>query len=623
MIKVMSFAVLIILLASFASAEILAGSPAVAYGFGEPLSIDLTIKPAAETSDFIIVSLICESSETDLYKNFATLGAGEEMGITVKAVFGSSFKEYDGQDCALRTRYGEEEITSQPFRISSEVSIALVPLKKTYDPKEKIEIKGTARRVSGNGVGGFIEATLYDQKVVGSVKDGVFSVNLTVPEKISGAEALNVNVYEKDSNDNIITSGNSSFALDIRQIISSIEIGLPYASIIPGSNLTYTVILKDQEGNDMEGEVAIKILKPKDVDFWKGIIAAGETGTFETGTNFSAGYWSITAAAGNLEQKELFLIEEKPLVLFSMVDGTIVAKNVGNIPFQNPVEFTIGSNTEVKIVSLKPGETRKYSLSAPEGDYLVSVSSGEQKTVFGLTPLTGRVVGVGETGRGLGGILENTVYAWILMILIIGGFAAFFFIKNKREKVAQKYLPYGGTATMSSEVGSGMKHEAAIVALSIKSAPSTEVVSRTLAKVADAKMKSYSDGRHSLTVIPASSEDYRQKAIKIAKDMEGALKQTGRIQFGIGVHTGEVIAEKKEGITKFISVGNAMNTAKKISDDAEQTVLVSEPIYRVLAGKVKFKKHGEKQLWSVDSVMDRSESNAFIGDFLNRQDKND
>ena len=93
------------------------------------------------------------------------------------------------------------------------------------------------------------------------------------------------------------------------------------------------------------------------------------------------------------------------------------------------------------------------------------------------------------------------------------------------------------------------------------------------------------------------------KAISLAQTLERTLEQYNKhsqqkINFGIGVHNGELIVESKDGKFKFTSLGTAITLPKRISSHANSEVLLSEVVHRKTSAKVKAEKdHDFWQKW--------------------------
>ena len=95
-----------------------------------------------------------------------------------------------------------------------------------------------------------------------------------------------------------------------------------------------------------------------------------------------------------------------------------------------------------------------------------------------------------------------------------------------------------------------------------------------------------------------------------------------KIDFGIGVHVGELVASKGKGKLKYTSIGNTISLAKRIADSDAGKLLVSDPIRKKLLRDlkvVKGKEIGENQIYVVEEIKDRRQDQARLQELLKRQ----
>ncbi|MFH1290914.1 MAG: hypothetical protein ABIH92_05940, partial [Nanoarchaeota archaeon] len=77
-----------------------------------------------------------------------------------------------------------------------------------------------------------------------------------------------------------------------------------------------------------------------------------------------------------------------------------------------------------------------------------------------------------------------------------------------------------------------------------------------------------------------------------------------KIEFGIGINTGQLIIEEKEGKFKFISLGNTITTAKKISQQSISNILLSDAFHEKTRGKIRSLKLPGQNLWKTRSNLE-------------------
>jgi hypothetical protein len=188
----------------------------------------------------------------------------------------------------------------------------------------------------------------------------------------------------------------------------------------------------------------------------------------------------------------------------------------------------------------------------------------------------------------------------------------------------------------SSLVLKGEKHISSVVALSVKNYSSLkENGKNSLTKIiTDAKGdKGLIDWKSDYIFIvfsPLVTKTYSNEllAVKAGKKILGDLndynkKFKDKIQFNIGIHSGELISSKTNGKLKYTSIGNTISLAKRISDSDNGKLIVSADIRKKMMRDlrvVKGKEVGKSQTFEVSEIRDREANNAKLKDLLKRMD---
>jgi len=435
------FAIFILL--PIVGAEIFIGQPDSLYNLGDELTILITITPSSSTSGFVIAELVCGSESREIYKNPLNIPSGKEKEIELNLVFDEFLVGEMKGDCTIRVSFGGEQAESQVFEISGLVILTIDIQGVVFDPGKNVRIAGKAIKDNGENLVGFVEIEIsaLNLVVAGPVKEGSFAVNFTIPENaIAGTHDIKVIAYEKDNSGNIRNQGESSSIIKIKQMIKSLDLALNEQAIIPGEEIVYSVVLLDQAGSNVEADVGITIYDPKGGVYTKKLVKSGQTNSVQTEQNYSAGYWKISSSAGTLTKDRIFFVEELQKADFEMVNGTLIIKNLGNVPYTKPVEIKIGDVVELKEVELGVGETKVLRLIAPDGDYLISVNDGESNEELGSVFLTGKAIGIKEGLGILSGVSGWTLWIIILIVLIL---AVLFFIYKTKMKRAGEFNSEG------------------------------------------------------------------------------------------------------------------------------------------------------------------------------------
>ncbi|MFH0808791.1 MAG: adenylate/guanylate cyclase domain-containing protein [archaeon] len=116
-------------------------------------------------------------------------------------------------------------------------------------------------------------------------------------------------------------------------------------------------------------------------------------------------------------------------------------------------------------------------------------------------------------------------------------------------------------------------------------------------------------------------------AVKAGMDIVKKLNDYNRkfkdkIEFGLGVHIGELVASKAGDKLKYTSIGNSISFAKRMSDVDSGKVVVSEAVRKKLLRDlkvVKGKEIGENMTYIVSEVLDRSGDAERLKDLIKRQ----
>jgi len=638
---VLLFGVLALIFIHGVSAEVLLSQPGGLYNFGDELEVEVILRPNLEVNDFLIVEMVCGGDRFEIYKNYFSLSSGEQETINLNFVLNGDFGFENEDSCFMKAIYGDEFVESQDFEITNKILVGADLAKRIYEPGETVSIIGSALKINGDGVEGFLELKIDSLGIlVGSVvSDGIFNVSFEVPSNYSGDHDITLKAYNKDNNNEIVNEGIAIRTVEIRSTLTKIEIIMESNNLIPGEEISYIVRLVDQADKEMVGDIAIEISKPDGSGFIDEVIESGEQNLFKTESNFSAGYWRIEAISGDIDNIKLIYVEEKKNLLFSLINNTLIVSNIGNIEFFGPIKVLIGSNVEVKQIKLEIGETRRFRLSAPEGTYQIGINDGDEEFSFGTVSLTGKAINVGEMEQGLIEFVGNNAFALLFLVLIVGGGVLLLLFKKKgfsglpKLSKLRKEVNRNTNVGSSSNISSGQKHDAGVVLLKINSKlnkQGSEVVKKAIefAKSNKAGVNSDEDGRIMLfTPLLTKNKDNGLLALKVAKEIEDFIKEHNKkhpnhIDYSLGVNVGEIIAESREGKLKFISVGNIVSLTKKISKEAKNEILVSDVLHRKLINKVRFKKSSNSDFWKIEKFSNRGKHEKFLKDFVKKQEEN-
>jgi len=638
---------------SFASAELIFGQTESLYNVGDRFEVILTISPQTYTSNFLTSSLICGDRKIEFYKSPHSVAAGEQEEVIISTNLDKFLVEGVEGECYISATYESDSAESQRFDVTRGISLTLNVEGILFDPGESVHVYGKATKANGVPVDGFVEfsAPKIGLNFVGPVKLGEFNFSLTIPSDApSGSHPMNVRAYENDVFEMTINEGNTTGVVKIRQIIKEVSIALSDQAVLPIEELTYRIVLDDQAGQEANADVSIEILRPDETIAEERIIKSGETIKVNLVSSSQPGYWQIKARLNDIETTKEFLVEEFKDVSFTLENQTLAVKNTGNIPYNGPVDIAIGKVNDVKeLQDLAVGDSKKFKLLAPDGEYDIKVSKGSERQEVGRTYLTGNAISIEDLTSG--GVFGTSfmVLIGLILILVIALVAVYFyrkFSKNKLAKLndsdaaktpvaARKVDRAGGVASdvksinqlPTTVIDKGEKQESAIISLKIKNTPdliknqeATKIIDSALWKAKEAGAKIYSDGDFRIMIfapVLTKEKDNTLRAIRIARGIERILHSFNRrtptkIGFGIGVNAGSLVVESAQGKFRFMSLNNIISNTKRISNNSTENTLISEVFRRKMAGRIKAEKLKDKNLWKVEKVIDRSDHSEYV-----------
>lgn len=152
----------------------------------------------------------------------------------------------------------------------------------------------------------------------------------------------------------------------------------------------------------------------------------------------------------------------------------------------------------------------------------------------------------------------------------------------------------------------------------------SENIEKAAEKITSRKGSLYRTGDSIIGIFtPSLTKTFRNEltAVRAASEIASYLKEhnqkfTEKIDFGIGIHSGDIATKVEGGKLKFTALGNVLNTAKRIADSANNDVLLSRDAGSKVSSEVKTEKVGE--YYSIKRIVDRELNKNFIDNFLKR-----
>lgn len=433
-----SFILMIILVSSSVLGAISISEPEDVYNLGDTLYINADGLIGSDSGN-LNIDLICEDKVTNLIKIKARdFSSEEEQSYFTDVILNNedleivNLSEIIGE-CQVVLSLGTSMASTKTFSIGNEIIVSTLLDKPSYDPGEPITIKVDAVKKNGDLLNGFVEvsnATSFSSIVENGFTSEIFSMPDTIE---SGIYNLGIHVYDKGNN-GILNEGFAVASFSINQIASSIVTSLSNAAIEPSEKLTVGVEVFDQSGIEMDGTVSAKLISPEN-EAIESNIQAGEFVDFDFILNSSVGTWRVITSFNDVIEVREFEILGVQKVDFHFEDSVLKITNVGNILYNKTIEVLIGNETMELELNIELGESRKFNLKAPDGEYEISVNDGDSSIVENVL-LTGRAISVRDFKEV--GIFKGYFLIWTFLIVILGGVGIILFVKYRKTKTVGK-----------------------------------------------------------------------------------------------------------------------------------------------------------------------------------------
>lgn len=655
--------ILVVLLSSFISADIIFTSPEkLVYNLGDVINVPVRIETSADVAGSLNMDLICNGAAINFYKDGVNLVAGAEKKFNSSLVLVDKIIGGKRGICKIKIMLNGDYVLSNEFKISDSLSITGNLQKTEFSPKEFALITGKVTKENEENLNGFIEASIETSNTNGNitqfgiVTNGIFSLNISLPDNLKGGNYLvKIKAFEKDSDGAITNKGFADYNIFIKQVPTNLELILENKDISPGTNVKIKMVLHDQTGDSINSVGFITIKNSKNKIIEQKEIQTGEFLEYFIKNSEPSAEWQVFAISNKLTAEDKFNIGVKEDVSVEIVNKTILVTNIGNVVYDKTLLVKIGDDSLDIPVLLDIGESKKYTLSAPDGEYSVEVISGEgNNNAKGIMSLTGGVINMREiSNSALGTSL------WILLILILGivvfvtfrkiykkpffGKQHMNFKKKDREELPvlkdNKVTRTVNKAEISLSI-KGEKQDASVICLRIRNLG--EMKSRkgsakeSIEKIRDIaeenKAVIYENQDYLFFIFaPTKTRTFKNEkmTLGVAESIHKILTEHNKMfnqkmDFGISLNQGTIVAKIEDDIFKFMSMGNLITAAKKIASLAKEEVLIGEKMNDLLRLNIRTEKSIRNgfPVFSIKEIKkENEEARKFIERFLNRQGK--
>ncbi len=639
--------------------------PEGVYNLGNIIDIPLSFNYSKDISGILTVKLICSGSESEFYKNGLAVYNGKERKITASLILDKDIIGNSIGNCYIQAQFGEEKINSKTFIISNKIIILPKINVNSTDPGETILITGEASREDGEKVSGTFEVLLKQKtnkdtilSKKGEVIDGKFSTEISLPSELpSGMYKTEVTATEKDSKGRITNQGLGEAEFFVNQVPRNIELLLDKTDFLPSEEVKIKPIIHDQSGEPIISNITITVKNSEGKEVEKDYIETDKEYSFEIPEKEKPSEWKIEAKGMGLEQKIKINILPKKDFNIEIINDTLIVTNTGNIPFNETIPIKIGNETINLNVSLEFGEAKQFQLTAPDGNYTIEIQKGNE-TIKQNVVLTGRAISIKELGKIK--LLTHPI-VWIFLIVLLAvisyiiykkGYKRVFIGRFKEPKIiherkkeikkeAEEPNQFSITETAEMELSlKGTKSKTELICIKIKNFDSIisnlSKVKGTLLRITkiarENKLKIYVNNDYIFLIAsPVITKTFKNErtVIEIAEKIKEILDEHNSkyeyiINYGISLHTGEMIARKEGDILKFMALGTFMIKAKKTATLADKTILLTSEFNEKAMHEVRTTKKviENTNVYEIKKIREKPNS-RFISEFLSRLEKKD
>ncbi len=639
--------------------------PADIYNLGGIITIGVTLKATTETTGTFQMDLICNQNNTNFYKNGIFLAHGEEKNIDASLILSKSVIGENIGVCQIKAFLGNVYALTNQFKISDTILVRSNFSQTTFNPNNNILIKGSAVKEDKSSANGFIDLSILNGKNTvltkqGTVNNGQFSINATLPEDMkAGDYVLRLSVYEKDSSGGITNIGALDQSIHVNQVPTSLEIVFQNTEVQPGTNLSVKGVLYDQTGVKIGSTAFLTLKNSKDKIIDQVEVSTDKFFNFLVAYDEAPSTWKVFAISNKLNSESTFKILENEAASIDIINQKVLITNIGNVPYNRTVLVKIGNQSFNIDVYLGVGESGRWVLTAPNGKYNVQIVN-DGKITGAVVTLTGSGIDVKKAPSDVLSLVRFPA-VWIFILLILGSVAFIFFRKNHPEnfveyagnpslkKASEKamiipvsvniYDPKSARAEIALSI-KGDKQDVSMIALKIKNmtmlkGSKDEGLSEILKKIfyiaIDSKAATYEDNNNIFFIFaPIRTKTFKNEetALKVAQRIKEILDQHNRlarqkIDFGISLNHGAIIAKQEPDRFKFMGMGNLMTQSKKIASMAQNELLMEEKITEKLRTSVKTEKHRRENVdvYSIKEMKNPEKHEKFLKGFMKRMER--
>jgi class 3 adenylate cyclase len=619
-------------------AEVSVSNPNEIYNLGDTL---VTSVQVSNIEGLFGISLLCNSKKTLFYAEYLILDSrGQEITKSIK------LKDNPGR-CQIIISLDETEIGVSPsFLISNKINLEVLLDKEYFLPGEDINLKGKARKDNGENLNGEL-IILIDNESVSKIPvvDGNFNQRVGLGDLKDYTFDLIIQASDKER----FNFGEFKKRLSIVSVPTSIKVDMN--SPLAGEKLEIKPYLLDQGGREIKKVIQILVYSSDNRLIFNKEINSGENLVLDISSNAKVGEWRIKAMYENIESSSSFYISENEIIEQRINGSILTIRNVGNIPYNKIVSVEMSNGEEIYKQDINPnlnvGEERNFKLSAPNGQYAISL----QGNMLGHSYLTGNVINIKAIQDFA--FLKNPIFLISLIVIVVGliftqgrlrrqlrlwgEYSAketekrqytevklqeseqrLILTEREKNRIKEIFERYTDKAVANKIIQTpnlaGEKRVVTALFIDIRGftkmsrelgADVIEVLNKYFKVVSDAVYANNGIINHleadevfALFNAVEPQADHINRAVKasvrIMKELN-KLKQTGfNINVGIGVHSGSAIVGRigSDRMMKFTTIGDTINLAKRLEESAKNKIFVSRKVNDIIKDSFKTRRIG-------------------------------
>jgi len=205
-------------------------------------------------------------------------------------------------------------------------------------------------------------------------------------------------------------------------------------------------------------------------------------------------------------------------------------------------------------------------------------------------------------------------------------------ISSKKEQLISDYTRSPQTKAEQGLVDTGNRAKATVLALKIKNKINHEAekfLEQKMEHLYQKKGAVYRQEGFIFAVFTQSMtkmENNEVRASNAAEKIASELKEYNRkfrekIEWGIGINSGEIICSLQGQKLQFTALGSTIVAAKKLADLADKKIMLTSSAFAKASAEIKAEKQiiNGVEYYTIKQIMDLEKNKKFIDDFMKRE----